>query len=510
MVGVIISLLVTIMVVVILLKKMKAQFVLFFGGLTLLVCSIAMDAFGLLPNGAQILPKGVASTGFIGFDLFKCITSLMSSRTAGIGLLIMSAAGYSKYMSMIGASAIMADYLCRPLRIFRSPYFVLSLAYIIGAIADLFIPSAKYMSMIGASAIMADYLCRPLRIFRSPYFVLSLAYIIGAIADLFIPSASGLAMLLMVTIYPVLVRLGASRLSAAAVIATVSCLDMGPTSGAANYAAQVAGMDTMTYFVEYQIPVGIVVTIAVAALHFFTQRYFDAKDGDKANEVDEATAKQEKIDVKGAPAWYGLLPMIPLVLLIVFNRFVIDTVKLDVPTAMFISFTVALCCELARKAVKDVLNTGFEFFNMMGRQFATVITLIVAGELFAKGLIATGTIDYLIAGTQNLGLPAYAIMIVVVSFISISCVVMGSGNAPFFAFAPLVPDFAQQFGVSTILLLMPMQLSTGLARVMSPITAVVVAVAGCSGISPFALVRRTAIPMTGGLIVMVVMTIILN
>lgn len=52
MVGVIISLLVTIMVVVILLKKMKAQFVLFFGGLTLLVCSIAMDAFGLLPNGA--------------------------------------------------------------------------------------------------------------------------------------------------------------------------------------------------------------------------------------------------------------------------------------------------------------------------------------------------------------------------------------------------------------------------------------------------------------------------
>lgn len=409
------------------------------------------------------MPKGVASTGFIGFDLFKCITSLMSSRTAGIGLLIMSAAGYS-----------------------------------------------KYMSMIGASAIMADYLCRPLRIFRSPYFVLSLAYIIGAIADLFIPSASGLAMLLMVTIYPVLVRLGASRLSAAAVIATVSCLDMGPTSGAANYAAQVAGMDTMTYFVEYQIPVGIVVTIAVAALHFFTQRYFDAKDGDKANEVDEATAKQEKIDIKGAPAWYGLLPMIPLVLLIVFNRFVIDTVKLDVPTAMFISFTVALCCELARKAVKDVLNTGFEFFNMMGRQFATVITLIVAGELFAKGLIATGTIDYLIAGTQNLGLPAYAIMIVVVSFISISCVVMGSGNAPFFAFAPLVPDFAQQFGVSTILLLMPMQLSTGLARVMSPITAVVVAVAGCSGISPFALVRRTAIPMTGGLIVMVVMTIILN
>ena len=128
-----------------------------------------------------------------------------------------------------------------------------------------------------------------------------------------------------------------------------------------------------------------------------------------------------------------------------------------------------------------------------------MITLIVAVELFAKGLIATGTIDYLIEGTKHPGLPAYAIMIVVVAFISISSVVMGSGNAPFFAFAPLVPDFAQRFGISTILLLMPMQLSTGLARVMFPIaavaiTAVVVAVTGCSWINPFALVGARQMP----------------
>ena len=95
-----------------------------------------------MPNGAQILPKGVASTGFIGLRPLQ-VHHVADVESRRIGLLIMSAAGYSKYMSMIGASAIMADYLCRPLRIFRSPYFVLSLAYIIGAIADLFIPSAS-------------------------------------------------------------------------------------------------------------------------------------------------------------------------------------------------------------------------------------------------------------------------------------------------------------------------------------------------------------------------------
>ncbi len=464
MTGVIISLLVTIFVVKTLLKKLKPQFVLLFGGLLLLTAAIFMDLAGLLPGGVQLLPKGVKSTGFVGFDLMKAITSTMSSRTAGIGLLIMSAAGYS-----------------------------------------------KYMSMIGASTVMADYLCRPLRVFKSPYVVLALAYVVGAFADLFIPSASGLAMLLMVTIFPILVRLGASRLSAAAVIATVSCLDMGPTSGAANYAAQCAGMDTMTYFIEYQIPVGIVVTVTVALLHYFTQKYYDAKDGDRAFKagIEEGSEMKDELEIK-CPKFYALLPMIPLLLLIVFNKFVISSITLDVPTAMFISFTIALVCELFRHPAKEVLNSAMEFFNMMGKQFATVITLIVAGEIFAKGLMATGTVDYLITTTQSLGLPAYAIMIVMTAFISIATVVMGSGNAPFFAFAPLVPDFATQFGVSTTLLMVPMQLATGIARPMSPIVAVVVAVAGCSNISPFEIVRRTAIPMMGGLLATIISTIIFN
>ena len=93
----------------------------------------------------------------------------MSSRVAGLGLIIMSAAGYS-----------------------------------------------KYMSMIGASARMADVMSRPLRLLNSPYLVLALSYIVGQLMNIFIPSASGLALLLMVTMYPVLVKLGVSPLSAAA------------------------------------------------------------------------------------------------------------------------------------------------------------------------------------------------------------------------------------------------------------------------------------------------------
>ena len=93
----------------------------------------------------------------------------------------------------------------------------------------------------------------------------------------------------------------------------------------------------------------------------------------------------------------------------------------------------------------------------MGKQFARVVTLVVAGEIFAQGLMATGTVAYLIDVTKGLGLSGALIMVVMTLFITIISIVMGSGNAPFFAFAPLVPDFAREFGVSTILLILPMQ-----------------------------------------------------
>ena len=84
-----------------------------------------------------------------------------------------------------------------------------------------------------------------------------------------------------------------------------------------------------------------------------------------------------------------------------------------------------------------------------------------------------------------------------VSIIGISSIVMGSGNAPFFAFANLVPSIAASTGVSAALMILPMHFIASAFRTISPITAVIVVAAGMAGISPFDLVKRTAIPMIG-------------
>ncbi len=446
MFGLILAIIITGIVAKMVYGRYKPQAVLMFGGIVLMFLAVA---FGL----GTILAEE-KSTGFILFDVFEFMKLTFSNRAGGLGLTIMSVAGF-----------------------------------------------AKYMDHIGASNQLVKIAIKPLEKVHAPYVVLALSYIVGQILNIFIPSASGLGVLLMVTMYPILVSLGVSKLSATAVAGTAACLDLGPGSGNSNLAATTAGMDVSVYFVKYQIPIAIAVMITIAVLHYIVQKRFDSKMESK-DEVSEYTidSKEEK-----APAIYAILPMLPLFLILVFSKLLITTIKMNVVTAMLIGIFVSLVFEVIRfKNVKKVFDSIQVFFDGMGMQFAKVVTLIVAGQTFAQGLISVGAIDTLISGAQSLGYGANIMIIVMTAIISVSAVVMGSGNAPFFAFASLAPNVATQTGIAPVLMLLPMQFASGIARSVSPITGVIVAVSGVAEISPFDLVKRTAIPMAGALLVTII------
>lgn len=437
MLGLIIAAVVTVVVAYCVIKKYKAQGILFVGGILLMAASVPLI-------GKPIL-TGKASTGYIWFDIFKYITTLFESRAAGLGMIIMAVGGFTRYMDKIGASNELVK-IC----------------------------------------------IKPLQLFHAPYIVLGLGYIVGQILNIFIPSASGLGMLLMLTMFPILVSLGVSKAGAASMIATASCLDLGPASGNATLAARNSGMDVAIYFAEYQIPVAICVMLVIAVAHILVQQYYDKKEG-------HVTAKVELVAKDGeeaAPRFYAILPIMPLFLILTFSQLFVKHIKMDVVTAMLISLTVSMVMEYFRKRnFKTVLASIQVFFDGMAAQFAAVITLIVAGEVFAKGLTSIGAIDTVIKGAQTAGFGGYGMTIVMTMVIVVSSVVMGSGNAPFFAFAALAPAVAAKLGMAPVLMLLPMQFAAGIARNVSPITAVVVAVAGISGISPVEIAKRTAIPM---------------
>ena len=96
MLGIVFSLFSVFLLVFMLYKKINAHMALLLSGLLLL--SLAA-IFGLSPH---IVAKGSLNLGF--FDIFQIFNQTMSSTLAGLGLTLMTIAGFSAYMDHIGAS----------------------------------------------------------------------------------------------------------------------------------------------------------------------------------------------------------------------------------------------------------------------------------------------------------------------------------------------------------------------------------------------------------------------
>ncbi|MGF1727851.1 C4-dicarboxylate transporter DcuC [Photobacterium nomapromontoriensis] len=431
-------------------KKFNPQTSLLIGGIIMMAAAIVFN------TGTPLAAN--ASSGNEWLDIFTFIKNTTAKTVGSLGLIIMAVGGF-----------------------------------------------AKYMDHIGASRALVNIAIKPLGYFKAPYLVMALGYIIGQILNIFIPSASGLGLLLMVTLYPILVRLGVSKMSAVAVIATTACLDLGPASGNANLAAKTADISVTEYFIDYQLPVAIATMITIAVLHFFVQQWFDRREENKDNV--EIQAEEALV---APPAWYALLPMIPLSLIMLLSPMAFESVKIDVVTAMFISIAVSMLCEGFRHGAKNIFKDIFVYFDSMGKQFARVVTLVIAGQVFAHGMKVIGLLDTVINFAINASISPSLMIIMMVIIITFAAILMGSGNAPFFSFAAMVPDIANKVGINAVAMLMPMQLASGIARSMSPITGAIVAVAGVADVSPFELVKRTAIPMIGALIVSTGMSLILG
>ncbi|MGF1707034.1 C4-dicarboxylate transporter DcuC [Enterovibrio baiacu] len=424
-------------------KKYNTQAVLFLAGLF-------MIALAVIDGTTDFLPKGGKPTGSIIVDFFEVIKVISSSTLSKLGLIIMAVGGFS-----------------------------------------------KYMGHIGAANAMVNIATKPLSHIKNPYMVLALAYIIGQLINIFIPSATGLALLLLVAMYPVLVGVGCNPAAAAAVVATTGCLDLGPASSAANKAAEVSGIDVATYFASYQFPVAMVSMIVIAALHYFSQRYFDKKDAEKGVTHEFNIEAKEQ---REAPKWFAILPVLPLMLLLTFSKFAITTIRMDVVTAMFIALFVAMVCDfIYTRDGKAVAASLKVYLEGMGAVFSSVVSLIISAQVFVIGLTAIGFIDMLLGSAANLGLGYLAMVLMLVAIIVLVTMLSGSGNASFFSFSNLAPEVAAQVGTTAAHVAMPMQLAAGLMRSASPVAGVVIACAGVANVSPIELAKRTMIPMLGGL-----------
>ncbi|HWR30477.1 MAG TPA: C4-dicarboxylate transporter DcuC [Negativicutes bacterium] len=453
MLGLSIAIIVIVWVSYMLAQKYKPQGVLLSAGIILMLFAAFFGTGSIL--------SAKESTGFIGFDIFDAIRRLMSDRLAGLGLTIMSIGGFVRYMEQCGANRAMVE--------------------------------------------LSTY---PLKLVHSPMLVMMVGYVIGQVVDVFIPSHAGLGLLLMLTMYPILVKAGLSKLTAVAIIATAKFTDIGPISSNAILAAHTAGMDPVTYFVKWQLPVVIPPIIVVGIAHYFVQPWWDKREGlgKTTEKVKEEAPTQEPLP----PRIYAILPTLPLVLVIVFCPLFIKSIKMNVITAMLICTIIAMAFEFVRfRKLRPVMDNIMTFFDGMGKQFIVVISLILCAETFAMGLVKIGAVDTLIQLSQSAGFGLQS-TVFVISIIMVACsFLMGSGNASFFAFAGLAPKIAANLKVEPVLILLPMEITAGFGRCMSPITAAIVAISAIADVSPFQVAKRCAIPVTLGLIANMIATYVL-
>ena len=427
--------------------------------LVLLFSGLAMIAFAVFCGANGFLPKGMKSSGSVWFDIFDLLRSIATKQISGIGLLIMVAGGYAAYMDKIGAARALVSVCLKPLKKLSSPYLVLSLGYLIG-----------------------QTLC------------------------LMIPSAAGLAMLLLVALFPILRGVGVSPAAAAAVIGTTAGMAMGPGSGTSNLAAKVADMDPIIYFVQCQLPVAVPTLIVIAICHYFVQKYYDKKNDD----VYQEAILTEKPDVREVPSWYALLPPMPIFLMIIFSKLVFKSVQLNSISALLLVWVVTICIEIARRrTVKEVFKDGVTLFKSMGNMFASIVALIICAEFFANGLKITGLIASLLTYAQHLGLGLNGMTFVLTGVVGLVSFLTGSGVGALSSFASLAPEVSAGLGGSAASFVNPMQLCSGLFRSVSPVAGVIIAVAGASGVTPMAIIRRTWLPMMVGVVCVMVLNFLI-
>lgn len=400
-----------------------------------------------------LLYRNGASAGSFSDELIGVsnnINSAFSSRVAGVGLLIMFIGGYVDYIKRIKASDAFMYLLKAPL---------------------------SFLS-------------------KNPYLAATFMIPIGLFLSFSVPSALGLGLLMTASVYPVLLGLGVSKLTALSIISASTLFDLGLTSSNTITAAGLLSMDVNDYFL-YQVKVAGPVVVLVMLIFYYFNKKFDGRLPAEKKKYPQSVSIDRLENT--APLWYGILPILPIIVAVVFSHlpfFSELSPYVCVSNSILVSFLIASLFELVnRKNMRDVFDKMNFFWYGMSRTFRSAVVLLVAADIFSQALIKLGFMDMLLILVQNSQSQRAGITILMTLAAFMVTLVTGSGTAVFTSIGSVVPTIALQMDLPAESLMLPIQLITGVARTASPMAIVIIAISEIAGVSPMSLARRNIIPV---------------
>lgn len=222
--------------------------------LTFLFLGVIGLAVATIVTGESVL--GSSSTGSLALDVFDVIRAKFVSTIQGTGIRLMMIGGYVMLMNHTKAADVLA---------------------------------------LGASKLL-----KPI---KNPYVVLAMVYMIGAVLKIFITSQIALGLLFMATMYPILTRMGVSKISAASVCVAIGGMDLGPNDSTGIFAASdILNCTPMEWFTNYEILIGPIIIVCVGIFFGFWFQYMDKKEFGGLVIPEEATTDMKIADL-GVPAF---------------------------------------------------------------------------------------------------------------------------------------------------------------------------------------------------------------
>ncbi|MEN6412278.1 MAG: C4-dicarboxylate transporter DcuC [Veillonellales bacterium] len=349
---------------------------------------------------------------------------------------------------------------------------------------------AYFIEKIGSGQTLVYYAIKPLKKIKNPYIVLALIFYFGVFLNIFIDSAAGLGLLLVATVYPILRELGISKLAAASVISTTGSFAITPLSTIGALNAELLHLPLHEYFFNYKIYTSVFIVLFAGLSHLVWHKYCDNKKSIVISDEDNV----ETSDLKPGNPLLAIIPLIPIFIMFIplFNK----QIKMDISTVMFasVAISVVLMAIVKKLSLKEVFTLVGEYLSGMSKILSVVI-LVIAGQIFAAGLIDMGAVTYLIKLGNSLQLGGLGISLIFATIAFLLAAMIGSANAVVIAFANLSPAIAAQFSVPLMMFLMPLHDLAILGRPLAPVAGVVIAVAGITQVNVIDLVRRNCVPM---------------
>jgi len=326
---------------------------------------------------------------------------------------------------------------------------------------------SKYMDKIQASQVLGGLISKPISKAKNPYFVgVFIAIFICGMMRIAIVSAVAIMALFMTTLYPALLRSGISRESAISAIFVGTCFDWGPADfiiaqhlSGVIAGGEVPGLSVESYFFNASIKVIPFVLLITSLLGGFVMQFVDKKTGyvfgtDVPTEA-IGPANHEN------PAFYAILPVVPLIIMLVFSPIFMENINLSVMTAVLLAMIIVFIIETIRKKkIKERMMDMQSWISGLGEAFGSLLTMVIMSQFFASMVGRLNGFGFLVDKALNIGVSGMLLMLIFGALLFVLGII-GGGGVVGITLAATLPKISAVMGVSYYSLQLPMQVVHG-------------------------------------------------